>query len=129
SSASRRRSNSDASAASSQMTPIMSTNLDGHYLPLATCGRAASPDGYREERVQKHLDAQHGAISVQTMTDAFADDFGTPASVNRPPNTGPGGDDVSTVATIVMDVTKREMYVIPTPYMSNTTQTSYRLTT
>ncbi|MCR9196437.1 MAG: SDR family oxidoreductase, partial [Hyphomonas sp.] len=46
SSASRRRSNSDASAASSQMTPIMSTNLDGHYLPLATCGRAASPDGY-----------------------------------------------------------------------------------
>lgn len=91
-------------------------------------GIAVTPDSiYREERVQQFLCARSGKITVDTMIEAFADDFGSPASVNRPPHFGPGGDGVSTVATIVMDVTKREMTVVPTPYAKKTTKATYQL--
>lgn len=94
---------------------------------LHDTGLTVTPDSlYRDDRVRAALDRRRGAITVQTMLDAFADDFGSPASVNRPPTTGPGGGEVSTVACIVMDVTDRTMTVVPTPY-ARSEATTYRL--
>ncbi|MBK0329035.1 hypothetical protein I5535_17290 [Rhodobacteraceae bacterium F11138] len=82
---------------------------------------------YREDRVRDVLEQARGQITVQTMLNAFADDFASPAAVNRPPTSGPGGEESATVATIVMDVSDRSMTVVPTPYSQSEPMT-YRLT-
>jgi isopenicillin-N N-acyltransferase-like protein len=90
-------------------------------------GLAVTADSlYRDVRVWSHLAARRGRITEGVMIAALADDFASPALVNRPPTTGPGGDDVSTVATIVMNVTERTMTVVPTPYAQSEGRT-YRL--
>ncbi len=83
---------------------------------------------YRDDRVRDALSKEHGQITVQSMLDALADDFGSPASVNSPPTTGVGGESSATVASIVMDVTERSITVVATPYAQTHSET-YRLTT
>ena len=78
-------------------------------------GLAVTPDSlWRERRVRDALSAV--PVTPQTMLAALRDDHGTPHSVCRPPTRGPGGDQVSTVASVVMDVNAGRMFVVPTPY-------------
>ena len=96
---------------------------------LHDTGLHVTPDSLdREDRMREALARQSGAITIDTMCRALADDFAAPASVNRPPTPGPGGENVSTVASIVMDVTGRTMTVVPTPY-ENAESTTYTLET
>lgn len=86
-----------------------------------------SPDTlYRERRVRQFLEPAHGRIDVVTIKAALQDRYGWPRSVCRAPVHGPGGRSSSTVATIVMDVTARRMWVAPRPYLPHTF-TEYRL--
>lgn len=79
---------------------------------------AVTPDSlWRERRVREALSRE--PVTVDTMLAALRDDHGTPHSVCRPPTRGPGGDAVSTVASIVMDVTAGRMRVVPTPYQQS----------
>ncbi|MEM1079362.1 MAG: C45 family peptidase [Pseudomonadota bacterium] len=83
---------------------------------------------YREDRVRAALVAAHGAIDVTTMLDALADEFGAPYAVNSAPVArNSHGDDTATVASIVMDVTAREMTVVPTPYDPRSQAVTYQL--
>lgn len=104
-----------------------------HFVSAAALARVrdtgllVTPDSlYRDRRVRAALSKLHGKITEQTLIDALADRFGTPASVNRPPTKGPGGEEISTVASIVMNTTQRTMTVVPTPYKQSESRI-YRL--
>jgi len=71
---------------------------------------------YRDQRVRRHLTRHHGAITPQTMIEAFQDRFAAPQAVCRTPVHGPGGDSSSTVATIIMDAGAGKMWAAPRPY-------------
>lgn len=81
---------------------------------------------YREDRVRDILSKAKGEITIKTMLNALADDFGSPFSVNRPPSAGLVDSHVATVASIVMDVTARTMTVVAIPY-AQSTSTTYAL--
>lgn len=91
-------------------------------------GLSTSPDSlYRMKRVANALKAERGRLTVEHFKRAFADRFGWPHSVCRPPTVGGvGGAAVSTVATVIMDVTAGELHVAPAPY-EDPTYTTYRL--
>ncbi len=72
---------------------------------------------YRSRRVRETLTALIGEITLDHLTDVFSDRFGAPSAVCASPDPGPGGDMSSTVATILMDVTERRMWVAPRPYL------------
>lgn len=71
---------------------------------------------YRDRRVEAHLRAAAGSITLETLKEAFQDRWGAPRAVCRSVVSGPGGRTSSTVATILMDVTARRMWVAPRPY-------------
>lgn len=76
-----------------------------------------TPDSlYRDVRVRRRLEARHGQLTVDDFKDAFADDWGAPFGVCRSPAEGPGGDSAATLASVIMDVTAREMLVAAKPY-------------
>jgi len=71
---------------------------------------------YRDLRVRRHLERNHGHISTLTMKEAMQDKFGSPRAVCRSPVSGPGGKSSSTVATVLMDTTAGIMWVAMRPY-------------
>lgn len=92
-------------------------------------GLGVSPDSlYRDRRLDRLLRARLGHITEAGMLAALRDDHGSPHAVNRPPARGPGGDSVSTVASVVMNVTRGRMWITPTPYQQDDTH-EYALNT
>lgn len=73
---------------------------------------------YRSRRVRERLSRDIGNLTLDDFTDAFSDRFGAPSAVCASPDLGPGGDTSSTVATILMNVSKRRMMVAPRPYIA-----------
>jgi isopenicillin-N N-acyltransferase-like protein len=71
---------------------------------------------YRDRRVRARLEQNIGNLGVEDFKAAFADRYGAPRAVCRSPVQGPGGKTSSTVATIVMDTTAREMWIAKRPY-------------
>lgn len=74
---------------------------------------------YRTRRVRASLMAQGGNLTLEHFKTAFTDNFGAPAAVCAEPDLGPGGDTSSTVATILMDVTAKKMWIAPRPYLAH----------
>lgn len=80
-------------------------------------GLSVTPDSlYREARVHGALRRQHGALDLGSLKDALLDDWGAPHAVCRRPSSGPGGEEAATLATVLMDVSERCLYVAPLPY-------------
>jgi isopenicillin-N N-acyltransferase-like protein len=71
---------------------------------------------YRDQRVDQHLRNRHGAITIDTFKEAFADRFGAPDAVLRSPKPRSNGTVSATVASLVMDTTQRKIWVAPSPY-------------
>ena len=89
---------------------------------------ASSPDTiYRDRRVDAVLRPRLGDITVDDFKTAFFDDFATPRSVCRPPVFSGKQDNMTmSVATIIMDLTDRIMWVCPAPH-ENKEFTEYRM--
>ncbi len=84
---------------------------------MTDLGLLVTPDSlYRDARVRHALAARSGAIAISDLMDAFADRYGYPHSVCRPPTANSAGTLVSTVATVIMDVTARKMFIAVAPY-------------
>jgi len=82
-------------------------------------GLQVSPDSlYRERRVREYLENRRGDLSAEDFRAALADRFGRPFAVCREATLGPGGDRVSTVASVIMDVAGGRMWIAPVPYRS-----------
>lgn len=81
-------------------------------------GLLTSPDSlYRNRRVEAAIEEAGATVDVDTLKRAFADRFGSPHSVCRPPTKGGvGGAEVATVATVIMDVAAGELHVAAAPY-------------
>ena len=80
-------------------------------------GLATNTDSlYRDRRVRARLQRNLGQLGVEDFKEAFADRYGAPRAVCRSPVQGPGGKTSSTVATIVMDTTAKEMWIAKRPY-------------
>jgi isopenicillin-N N-acyltransferase-like protein len=77
-----------------------------------------SPDTlHRSSRVLQALSRGDGLLTIDDFKAAFADRFGYPFAVCRPPIAqDPGSPVISTVATIIMDVTQGEFHVAAAPY-------------
>jgi isopenicillin-N N-acyltransferase-like protein len=71
---------------------------------------------YRDRRVREHLLARSGRISIEDLKAALSDRYGRPYAVCREPVAVRGGAVCSTVATVIMDLTVRRMWVALTPY-------------
>lgn len=81
---------------------------------------------HRRRRVHTHLAAHIGNLNIEHFKTAFADKFDSPFGVCAMPDHGPGGDTSSTVASIIMDVTDKKMWIAPRPYQEHT-YTEYSL--
>lgn len=93
---------------------------------LRDTGFDATPDSlYRQERVRSHLAAPR-PLGLADLRDAFRDDFGSPWSVCRPPRRGLSGNLTATVAMILLDPGRGEMWTAPLPAV-NHRFTRYRL--
>jgi isopenicillin-N N-acyltransferase-like protein len=101
----------------------------GALAKLVDVGLAVTPDSlYRDTRVRARLEHNRGRISGADFKEAFGDSFGSPYSVcRRPSEGGPGGGQVSTVASIIMDVTARKAWIAPTPYKEGSRYWEYDL--
>jgi isopenicillin-N N-acyltransferase like protein len=82
---------------------------------------------YRDARVREHLAARHGAIGVADLQAAFRDHHGFPDSVCNHPREGTGKPPTGSVASTVMDLTERAMWIAPHPVCENP-YTRYALT-
>ena len=82
---------------------------------------------YRDRRVMAHLKPRAGELTVADFKAAFADDFGKPYAVRRPPIAGQSGHVSSTVATVIFDPDAGEMHARPAPYRDDTAYAVYRL--
>lgn len=71
---------------------------------------------YRDSRVEAVLREAAGSITVDTFEAALADEYGKPDAVLRSPAPRPGGNLSATVATIIMDTTRRRMWLRPSPW-------------
>ncbi|MGF6227988.1 isopenicillin-N N-acyltransferase-like protein [Inquilinus ginsengisoli] len=103
-----------------------------HWLSAAALARlrdtgldATADSLYRQERVRSHLAARR-CLGIADLRDAFLDDFGSPWSVCRPPRRGLSGNLTATVAMILLDPGRAEMWVAPLPAI-NRRFTRYRL--
>lgn len=93
---------------------------------LKDTGIASTPDSfYRDYRVRQQLDRSE-KISVESLKDAFFDDYGTPYAVCRPPRPSERGNLSATVAMIVMEPAEGRMEIAPLPAL-NRRFTEYRL--
>lgn len=75
---------------------------------------------HRARRVREELTSHIGSLTLEHFKQAFGDKFDNPYGVCSEPDTGPGGENSSTVATILMDVTERKMWVAVRPYGEHT---------
>ncbi|MDE2200737.1 MAG: acyl-CoA--6-aminopenicillanic acid acyltransferase [Rhodospirillales bacterium] len=88
---------------------------------LRDTGIAATPCSiYRDRRVHDLLAPRRGAITLDDVKAALADDFATPWSVCRPPRAGMDGTLTATVATVVMQPALGVMEVAPLPALGAT---------
>jgi len=71
---------------------------------------------HRVRRVRESLQAKIGSIVLSDFITALADKFDNPHGVCAEPDTGPGGDNSSTVATILMNVNEGKMWIATRPY-------------
>lgn len=93
---------------------------------VSDLGIAVSPDTlYRDRRVREILQsASSSRVTEATFREALADRFEWPQSVCRPPlDGGVGGAKVSTVATVIMNVTEGTFNVRCAPYTDGDFQT------
>ncbi len=99
----------------------------GALAKLVDVGLAVTPDSlYRDSRVQARLARSRGRISPRDFREAFGDTFGSPYAVCRNPSGGGAGQPaVSTVATIIMDLTARKVWIAPTPYAAGSRYWEY----
>ncbi|MBL4640004.1 MAG: hypothetical protein JKY57_05690 [Kordiimonadaceae bacterium] len=74
---------------------------------------------HRVRRVREYLTAKVGSLTLEHAKEAFSDKFDNPYGVCAEPDTGPGGDNSSTVATILMDVTDQKMWLAVRPYQKH----------
>lgn len=89
----------------------------GAMAKVTDLGLLVTPDSlYRDERVRRALGVRRGAIAIADLMDAFADRYGSPYAVCRSPVADDTGTLVSTVATLIMDVTARKMLIAVAPY-------------
>lgn len=80
-------------------------------------GLARHPETlYRDRRVHRHLEADGNAITVESFKRAFADDYGSPDAVCRPPSPRRDGSMSMTVASLIMDAAAGTMWLAPAPY-------------
>jgi isopenicillin-N N-acyltransferase like protein len=70
---------------------------------------------YRHRRLAQRLRERHGTIDLAAMQDAFRDHFGRPDSVCSHPKGDPTRPPNGSVASIVMDLEQRTMWVAPHP--------------
>lgn len=91
----------------------------GALARLRDIGLRVTPDSlYRVTRVRSRLERERGAITAAVFADAFADRYGTPYAVCRTSVEDVArGKKTSTVATIIMDVQARRLWIAPTPYV------------
>ena len=95
-----------------------------HFLSAAAKAKvrelsiSTAPDTlYRRRRVETHLRNLNRPAGIDDLKAVFADRYGWPHSVCRPPEPGGVGEsDVSTVATVIMNVTAGELHVAAAPY-------------
>lgn len=71
---------------------------------------------YRDQRAMAMLNEKHGHIGVAELQAILADDFGSPDAILRQPKARPGGNLSGTVASVIMDLTARKMWIAPSPY-------------
>lgn len=71
---------------------------------------------YRGRRVREFMQKATGRIDLGSFRDILSDKYGNPSAVCADPDTEACGVTWSTVATILMDVTERTMWVAPRPY-------------
>lgn len=83
---------------------------------LRDTGIERNPDTlYRDRRVRKLLSATAPGITTDDIKHALQDHFGAPDSVCRHPAPRPDGTMISTVASLVMDVSAGRMWVADGP--------------
>lgn len=94
-----------------------------HFKHPAVVGRVADvgllrhPESlYRDRRVRACLETDGAAIDVDSFKAAFADEFGAPNAVCRPPTPRADGSISATVAALVMDAADGRMWAAPSPY-------------
>ena len=95
---------------------------------VSDLGISVTPDTlYRDTRVREMLEADLPGVSEESFRKCFADRFEWPQSVCRPPvQGGVGGAVVSSVATVIMDITAGKFTVCAAPYKQDGFQ-SYTL--
>lgn len=80
-------------------------------------GVESHPDSlYRDRRVRERLSASRPRLTREDFQQALADDYGRPYAVCHSPVARRNGSIYSTVATIIMDLTEKKMWVAPAPY-------------
>lgn len=83
---------------------------------------------YRHQRVRSLLSDKRGSITVQDIQEAFRDHFGWPHSVcSHPKGDTSSGRTTGTVASVVMDLNDKRMFVAPHP-VCQSEYTEYPLT-
>ncbi len=71
---------------------------------------------YRDRRTHAALERAHGAVTRQTFEQIFADRYGSPNAICRPPTYRHDGALSATVASLIMDSTAGKLWLAPTPY-------------
>jgi isopenicillin-N N-acyltransferase-like protein len=104
-----------------------------HFVSPAALGRIRDaglpryPDSlYRQRRVRAALAQRVGAIELEHLKDALADDFGKPDGVLCHPTPAGFGSYCATVATTLMDPGERRMWIARAPWR-NREFVEYRL--
>jgi isopenicillin-N N-acyltransferase-like protein len=83
-------------------------------------GLARYPDSlFRDRRVLGHLNRQDGPLTAADLKLALQDHFGLPDSVCRHRAARADGVEIETVASIVMDLTQRVLWIAPGPVCQN----------
>lgn len=81
--------------------------------------RVAPCSLYRSRRAKAYLRKWSGRITIDHIKTILSDRYGSPSAICAAPDQGPGGDMSATVATIIMDVADRRMWVAPLPFLAH----------
>lgn len=71
---------------------------------------------YRDSRSQAALMREQGNISIDTFKGLFADRYGWPDSICRPPAARADGAMSATVASLIMNTSEGKLWLAPAPY-------------
>jgi len=95
-------------------------------MTLVDVNRKRFPDSLvREDRLRTGLESRLGQITVADVKAALADHHGHPVSVCSHPHPNPSGEISFTLASTIMDLNDRRMFVAPGPACLGT-YTEYR---